>query len=127
MRETPPEVDTTFGLVNRALTFLAGYCMYVSISTDRFVGRMLDAHANILRIKGHALVGAFDSEKYTKAQAYCRTGRYANAIQIAIDQIKKKCLPQQRWTKASTWKRVLPPHSGVNENTCANIATIALK
>ena len=37
MFEKPDEVDTTFGLINRALTFLAGYGIYVCTSTDRFV------------------------------------------------------------------------------------------
>ena len=93
MFEKPDEVDTNFGLINRALTFLAGYDIYICTSTDRFVGRLLDAHANIHRIKGHSLLGAFDSEKYAKAQAFCRTGRYANAIRIEIDQMTIKKIP----------------------------------
>ena len=56
---------------------------------------MLDAHANIHKIKGHALFGAFDFEKYTQAQAYCMTGRYANAIRIAIDQMERKNISQE--------------------------------
>ena len=89
MYAKPKEVDTTFGLVNHATTFLAGYGIYVCTSTDRFVGRMLDADANIHKTNGHAFFGAFDSNKYTMAQAYCRAGRYANAIRMAVGQMER--------------------------------------
>ena len=102
------------------------YGIYVCTSTDRFVGRMVDAHATIQKIKGHSFFGAFDSDKYIKVQAYCRAGRYANAIRIAVEQMKGNNIPQQRWTKTRTWKLFLLPHAGFSENVCANLAAIAL-
>ena len=77
---------------------LAGYGIYVCTSTDRFVGRMLDAHAKAHDVKGHLLTGAFNSEKYIKGQTYCRIRRYANTIRIAIKELKRISIPQQEWT-----------------------------
>ena len=52
----PSELDSHSGLVTDALRFLAGYGLYLSLSTDRFVSRVLDALAPSTH---QPLVGAF--------------------------------------------------------------------
>ena len=96
-------------------------------STDPFVGRMGDAHATIHRVKGHAVLGTFDLAKYTKARAYCRVGRYANSIQIAIAKMKEHKIPLDLLTKVATWKQYLPLDSALSEHTCANLANTAFE
>ena len=45
MLTDPDEVDNSIGFMHLALSFLAGYGIYISTATDRLVGRMLDTHA----------------------------------------------------------------------------------
>ena len=51
----------TYGLVPRAMAFLAGYGIYVTVATDKLVGRMLDNYAAKHNVHGHPLVGPFNS------------------------------------------------------------------
>ena len=85
MFEKVNEIDTTFVLIKRALTFITGYDIYVCTVTVRIVGIIMGAHANIHIIKGHRILAVFDFEKYVKVQSYYRIGTYANAIRFVID------------------------------------------
>ena len=42
MYADPNTADLTYGLVPKAMAFLAGYGIYVTVATDKLVGRMLD-------------------------------------------------------------------------------------
>ena len=51
------KIDNNFGLVPKAMSFLTGYGIYVTRSTDRFVGRMLDVHAQMRKVSGPPVIG----------------------------------------------------------------------
>ena len=107
--------------------FLAGYGIYIGTLTDRFVGRMLDAHAKGQRITGHRLFGAFDAERYIRAQAYRTIGRCVNPIRIAISEINIINIPQNDWTKPKIWKTILQVNSIFSNHVCAKLAATALE
>ena len=67
----PSELDSHRGLVTDALRFLAGYGLYLSLSTDRFVSRVLDALAPSTH---QPLVGAFQASAYHASSRYARVG-----------------------------------------------------
>ena len=49
----PNATDFTHGLVPKAMAFLAGNWIYVTIATDKLVGRMFDNYASKKKIRGH--------------------------------------------------------------------------
>ena len=59
MMEDPSSMLSAVGLVSRAMTVLAGYGIYVIVSTDKQVGRMLDFLASRHNDIGHPLIGRF--------------------------------------------------------------------
>ena len=64
----PDKIANNFGLVPKAISFLAGYGTYICVSTDRFVGRMLDIHAKQRKVSGHPLIGLFNVNVYKRVK-----------------------------------------------------------
>ena len=87
---------------------------------------MLDTHAIIHRVKGHPLIGGFDATKFSKAQMYCRVGKYANTIRMAMAKIKELGIPQNKYSKSRTWTRCLPEDNAFSDSTCANLVKTAI-
>ena len=87
MNENPGSLSASSGLISRALTFLSGYGIYVTVATDKLVGRMLDAISSKHKDIGHLLIGRFMPQDFARAQKYCRIGKIANAIRFAIAKL----------------------------------------
>ena len=67
MLSDPLTTDFEDGLVLKAMRFLSGYGIYLTVATDQLVGRMLDNHASKRKIHGHSLMRPFNSQSFTKA------------------------------------------------------------
>ena len=106
--ECPPELQAQDGLITNALSFLAGYGLYLSVSTDRFISRLLD---NLHPPRPHALVGPFSQTKFEAAARFCRVGVLANSLRLAY----RVLLP--RFPQA--WCVCLPVHAPVSAVACS--------
>lgn len=84
------EIEALDGLVVRAFRFLSGYGFYATVSTDRFVGCILDVLA--LGSSSHSMVGPFSSSVFASAQRFCRIGALANTIRSALSSFWPLCL-----------------------------------
>lgn len=101
------EADGVCGLVVNALRFLAGYGIYVSLSTDRFVSRTLDAIARRRGRRHLLMIGRYDQRAFEEGAAMCRVGRLANSIRRVFNEQRSANLPlevlghaQDRWEAA---------------------------
>ena len=52
--------DFTHGLLPKAMVFLDGYVIYITVATDKLVCRMLDNFASKHKVRGHLLLGPFN-------------------------------------------------------------------
>ena len=57
---------------------------------------------------------------------YCRVGKYANTIRLAIIKINELGIPQDKWPKIKTWTKCLTEDSALSDSTCANLAKTAI-
>ena len=108
MFSDPVSTDFMYGLLTKAMAFLAGYGIYVSVATDKLVGRMLDNFASRHSVRGHPLLGPFNSHAFSRAQKYCRVGVLANTIRLVIKELRTRDIRPVQWNFARTWKRALP-------------------
>ena len=118
MNEDPGSLTASTGLICRALTFLAGYGIYVTVATDKLVGRMLDALASKHKDIGHPLIGRFMMQDFARAQKYCRFGKIANTIRFAIAKLTSGGVPKRNWTATRTWKQALPGAGFLDARQC---------
>ena len=84
----PIKIHNNLGLISKAMSFLAGYGIYVTLSTNRFVARMLDVHAQTRKVSGPPLIGPLNFNFFRRGQEYCRIGYLANTFRIAIKDSK---------------------------------------
>ena len=84
MYADPNATDFTHGLVPKAMAFLAGHGIYVTVATDKLVGRMFDNYASKHKVRGYLLVGPLSSYVFKRSQRYCRVGPVASTIRLAI-------------------------------------------
>ena len=89
MYADPNATDFTYGLVPKAMAFLAGYGIYVTVATDKLVGRMLDNNASKHKVRGHVFVGPFNSYVFKRSPKYCSVGPVANTIRLAIKELRR--------------------------------------
>ena len=101
------EADGVCGLVVNALRFSAGYGIYVSLSTDRFVSRTLDAIARRRGRRHLLMIGRYDQRAFEDGAAMCRVGRLANSIRRVFNEQRSANLQlevlghaQDRWEAA---------------------------
>ena len=57
---------------------------------------------------------------------YCRVGKYANTIRMAIVKIKELGIPQDKWPKIKTWTKCLPADNALSDSTFANLTKKAI-
>ena len=86
------------GTLTDAMRFLAGYGFYLSLSTDRFVARVLD---NLNTVAPQLLVGGFVPAKFDAAARFCRFGVLANSIRSAWTDILLQHGPRPGTTQFS--------------------------
>ena len=58
----PTTIDIRYGLVLRAMSFIAGYGICVTVATDKLVVRMLDNFAVKHKVQCHPLVGTYNTQ-----------------------------------------------------------------
>ena len=61
MLSDPLTTDCSDGLVLKAMKFLSGYGIYLTVATDKLVGRMLDNYAARHKVRGHPLIVPFNA------------------------------------------------------------------
>ena len=97
----PNTVDLPYGLVHKAMAFLAGYGIYVTVVINKLVGRMLDNYAAKLKVHGHPLVGPFNSYVYKRSQKFYGVAAVASIIRVAIKELCRIGILRSRWKTAS--------------------------
>ena len=118
----PHEVQQHQGLVTNAMGFLAGYGLYLSLSTDRLTARILD---HLSPPPPQSLVGPFSQPRFDAAARFCRFGVLANSVRVALQRIL--LLPGlPNLANPEAWTRCLPEHAPVSAVACAGAARQAL-
>ena len=120
----PGELDSHEGTLVSALKFLAGYGLYVEVSTDRMLGRILDCIAGENALSQPFTV-AFQPATYARGLVYCRVGLAANSIRRAWHLIRTVA-PVQDWFSVECWTEHLDLACPFPPSTCANAARRAL-
>ncbi|CAE7257788.1 unnamed protein product, partial [Symbiodinium necroappetens] len=116
----PDQLDSHEGTLLSALKFLAGYGLYVEVSTDRMVGRILDCIAGENALSQPFTV-AFQPATHARALVYCRVGLAANSIRRAWHRIRTVA-PVQEWFSVACWTEHLDLACPFPPSTCANAA-----
>ena len=112
----PAELPRHCGLVATALHFLAGYGLYLNVSTDRFISRLLD---NLNPAPTQPLHGPFHPSRFEAAARFARCGTIANSVAQDV--------PPSRWGEAELWSNLLPEHLPLSSQACARAARAALQ
>ena len=104
----PQQAEDWDGLVVRGMRFLSGYGygFHITVSTDRFVGRVLDllaAHS----AHPHALLGPFDPAVFSASQRFCRVG-----LRAVFAQFRRASLPSCAWGDVAQWAPHVPVDCG---------------
>ena len=102
MSLSPDRVEAWDGLVLRGMRFLSGYGFYITVSTDRLVGRVLDTLASASP-PPQPMVGSFVDATFVAAQRFCRVGVLANTIRAALVEFRGAALPIDRWGDPLHW------------------------
>ena len=122
----PATTDITYCFVPRAMEFLAGYGIYVTVATDKLVGRMLDNLAAEHKVQGHPLVRPYNAHAFSRAQNYCRVGAIANTIRLAIHDFRTRRSAGHRWCNTALWNSALPTNSCISALTCVPLYRAAV-
>ena len=125
MRSDPDAAHMHQGIVCRALFFLAGYGMYLSVSTERLLSRLLD-HLKQRLGSPHALfVGPADEWSHQQGAQFCRVGRFANSLRRTLDSLNH-AVARQDWGSVHVWQQHLDPSSGLSPSDCATAMNAAI-
>ena len=123
--ECPPaQLQCHENMLLNALQLLAGYGLYLSLSTDRFICRMLD---NLAPPNPHPLHGPYLPSRFQAAARYARCSVTANAVRTAWRRAVAQGIPPSRWGEAIVWRNLLPEHAPVSHSACAAAARKALE
>ena len=93
MHTHPSDERIKQGLVYNAMVFLAGYGIFVNISSDRLTGRVLDVLFQRQGVVPQPLIGQFSEGRYQQAQEFCRIGNMANGIRQVIQHLRNQQVP----------------------------------
>ena len=85
-----PQLQCHEGMLLNALQLLAGYGLYLSLSTDRFISRLLD---NLAPPNPHPLHGPYLPSRLQAAARYARCSVTANAVRAAWRQAVAQGIP----------------------------------
>ena len=89
------------------MRFLSGYGFYITVSSDRLVGRVLDSLASS-SAPPHDLLDSFDELSFVAAQRFCRVGVLANTIRAALASFRLAGLPVDAWADPANWVGRVP-------------------
>ena len=113
------------GVVTSALRFLSGYGIYVGVSTDRWVGRLLDAHQHRHRIAFQKIVLPFRESDYLAGGSLCRVGPIANSLRMGCAGLRSAGTPFSLWCQHNVWAPHLPVDSPISPQDCAAAVALA--
>ena len=85
MQLDPDTASTHQDIVCRAMVFLAGYKIYLTVSSERLLSRLLDHLKTCLGSPHAQFVGPADEWSHQQGAQYCRVGRFVNSLQRALD------------------------------------------
>ena len=120
----PAEVAQHEGLVTQAMRFLAGYGLYINVSTDRFVSRVLD---QLNRSDAQPLHGPFEPARFLTAARYCRVSSIANTVRAILKSLARRSVPTQRWSDLEHWLGHVPLDAPASPQACAQAVATALQ
>ena len=124
----PLAIEGRGGMVLQAMRFLATYGIYLTVSTDRFVSRMLDAKQAQDGLQPQAMVGSYDTSRAEAGRSLCRVGALANTLRLAVRQMREAGIQQHVWgTDPSVWAQSLPNMAFITPNECSGLAAAALR
>ena len=127
MSLAPGAVEAFSGVLPNAMRFLAGYGVYVHVATDRTVSRLLDALANRLDCGPHLMVGPFEERVFRRAADFCRVGRTANALRLAVSRLRSAGALPCSWSSPEAWVDALDGlNRYVSPEDCAAFAATAI-
>lgn len=125
----PAAAETQRGLVTQVIRFLAGYGMYVSLSTDRTVCRLLDAWQRHQYGDHQRLLDPYEEQSFQAAASLCRVGAIANSLRRAIHWIRHHGVTAAQWEhQRSVWENALDAGGGrgsIDPAVCVQVARIA--
>ena len=98
--------------------------LYLSLSTDRFVSRLLD---NLHPPEPQSLAGPFSQARFDAAARFSRVGLLANSVRTAYHAILLLPDPPAQLVIPETWAAHLPAHAPVSAQACARAASAALR
>ena len=125
----PDQVEAWDGLVLRGMRFLSGYGFYITVSSGRLVGRVLDSLASS-SAPPHDLLDSFDELSFVAAQRFaqrfCRVGVLANTIRAALASFRLAGLPVDAWADPANWVGRVPAACSFPEAALAGAVGLSL-
>ena len=121
----PDQVEAWDGLVLRGMRFLSGYGFYITVSSDRLVGSVLDSLASS-SAPPHDLLDSFDELSFVAAQRFCRVGVLANTIRAALASFRLAGLPVDAWADPANWVGRVPAACSFPEVALAGAVGLCL-
>lgn len=104
----PPETaDDRHDLVCNAFRFLAGYGIYMETSTDRTVGRILDALQAQAGLTPQSMSDSYHKGSFSRCVRFCRIGKAANSIRHSIATLRLLEIAKPEWPQAPVWANTL--------------------
>ena len=88
---------TPDGLVSRAFNFLAGYGIYITLSTDRTTGRILDVIQGRACCHGHPMVGRFSDVAFRAGMQFSRVNALSINIRRIVNALHAEGVPLSEW------------------------------
>ena len=124
MWQDPGQADADDRLLPRALRFLACYGFYVTASTDRTVGRILDFLAQLKQVTPCPMVGPYKPALAHESALFSRVSYTANSLRYAVRSLREGGVLPERWSDPAVWRLVLGP-SDLYAASCAQAALSA--
>ena len=114
----PMEANEYSGMVTRALRFLSTYGIYATVSTDRFVSRVLENLRGASRIR-QSMVGRYMPAVAAEARTWCRVGYIANEVRRVLATMRDAGVPYARWDREDMWRARLREAFPRSPRACA--------
>ena len=125
----PAQAESQQGLVTQAMRLLAGYGVYISVSTDRTACRLLDAWRVFKQVQHQHLVGPYDHRAFEAGASLCRVGVIANALRRAVRRMRQLGIRPEMWEREhSAWEQGLDAGAGaegIDVADCVRAARLA--
>ena len=127
MQLPPSEAESTERAVVTAMRFLAGYGVYITVSSDRLVSRILDEKHRQEGRRCQLMVGTFSPVDFSSAQRYCRVGCLANTLRLAVRNLRQRGVPITQWQHARPqWAAAIQDPELISPEECMSLCATAI-